>query len=142
MLHSVLSKLPKPLNLESLLTSDVHPPSSLSSWRHIPACSVLKTAQSPAAAARQKLEDGAVFYQAQTARLRREEMRRKVASQLWRYRRPIGSVGLAVMVGLLSWWIRRSTSATGDGSAAVAFLKGSFPSLIERMHLFWSASRS
>lgn len=52
MLHSILSKLPKPLDLEGLIrrTTDLLkrlPPESLSTWRRISHISVLKTSRRP-----------------------------------------------------------------------------------------------
>lgn len=52
MLHSILCKLPKPLDLEGLITKalalqTVHPPETLPIWRKVPGGSVLKTCLRP-----------------------------------------------------------------------------------------------
>jgi len=52
MLHSILSKLPKPLDLEGLILKAIalqttHPPHDLPIWKKVPSSSVLKTFASP-----------------------------------------------------------------------------------------------
>lgn len=112
MLHSILSKLPKPLNIEVLIANTIqlfeaHPPESLSIWRSISSSSVLKTARWHEQLTGQALEDGKGYFLKQSKELQWDE-RRKVALQaLWRYRRPAG-LGIAVLVGVLSVWLRKS----------------------------------
>jgi hypothetical protein len=112
MLHSILCKLPQPLNLEDLVarTSELvrrHPPETLPPWRHISAYSVLKTASSPQVAAAQTLREGANLFRAQAMQLRRAELREQLLRRIWRHRRPVGSVGIAVLIVTLAWWMRR-----------------------------------
>jgi TBC1 domain family member 20 len=118
MLHSVLCKLPKPLNLELLIQKttalfDKYPPERLSSWRHISPNSVLKTSRHPIQMSMQTLDDGHYYFVKQAEELRREELRKMVLGTMWKYRRPAGAVGMTVMVGLLAFWMRRSGSGGG-----------------------------
>jgi len=112
MLHSVLSKLPKPLNLEALISETLTlfckcPPEQLPAraWTKIPYCSVLKTTREPART--QTLEDGEELFEMQTLQLRRQELRKEAITRIWKYRRPIGGTGLAVIIGLISFWLRK-----------------------------------
>jgi hypothetical protein len=127
MLHSVLSKLPKPLDLESLISETVslfvlHPPESISEWHSISASSVLKTSRYPAQSTGQTLEDGIKYYKRQVTELRRAEIRRNVMTAIWRYRRPAGTAGIAILGVVLAWWVRRNTGV-GTGSITGAFLR-------------------
>ncbi len=113
MLHSVLSKLPKPLNLEGLISKTIdlfetHPPESLSgrAWAKISPFSVLKTTRHPCR--HQTLRDGEDLFLMQQLQLRRTELRERAVATLWRYRRPVGSFGLAVAVGIIALWLRRT----------------------------------
>ncbi|KAL8830643.1 MAG: hypothetical protein Q9191_001320 [Dirinaria sp. TL-2023a] len=112
MLHSVLSKLPKPLDLEALISKTValvtqHPPEHLpyGAWAKISPYSVLKTTIGPIR--RQTLRDGEQVFANQVMQLRRAELRQQAMNTIWEYRRPAGSVGLAIFVALLSFWLRR-----------------------------------
>lgn len=117
MLHFTLSKLPKPLNLDLLISDamnlyQLYPPEDLPfrAWSKIPTPSVLKTSRR--ITARSTLDEAERLFQKQTEELRREELRQKAMVTLWKYRRPVGSIALAVVVGVLSVWVRR-----GDNSA-------------------------
>ena len=112
MLHSVLSKLPKPLDLEALISGTMklvtdHPPEKLPfrAWSKISCFSVLKTTREPMF--RQTLRDGHELLVHQMLQMRREELRQRAVSTLWKHRRTAGSVGVAVFVGVLSFWVRR-----------------------------------
>lgn len=122
MLHSILSKLPKPLDLERLISNtanlvDAHPPETLSAWRHISAYSVLKTTRRQPETTRQSLEDGEAFFQKQLRELQWTERREKLRVILWKYRKPASTVGIAVLVSLVSWYIRRSPNTAAFLSA-------------------------
>ena len=113
MLHSVLSKLPKPLDLEALIsrTMDLvveHPPEKLPfrAWSRISAFSVLKTTRGSIQT--QSLEFGRELFEHQVLELRRQELRQRGMAMIWKYRRPAGSVGLAVFVGVWSLLLRRT----------------------------------
>ena len=110
MLHSVLSKLPKPLDLESLIMEtmtlfDKLPPERLPSraWTRIPYCSVLKTTR--ASNRNESLQEGEDFFELQVLHLRRQELRKKVLAKVWKHRRPVGGLGIAILVGLASLWL-------------------------------------
>lgn len=114
MLHSVLSKLPKPLDLEALISRTMimfieYPPERLPfrAWSKVSPFSVLKTTRR--SCRNQTLEEGKDLFIQQSLQLRRTEMREKAAAALWRYRRPAGSVVLAVCIGVLSFWLRGSS---------------------------------
>ena len=118
MLHSILSKLPKPLDFESLIANTVkliesHPPGSLRIWRSISQYSVLKTSRYPDQTATQTLEDGEIYFKKQVKELEWAEQREKVLTTMWKYRRPAGTIGLAVFVGVLSFWLRKSSGPSG-----------------------------
>ena len=114
MLHSVLSKLPKPLDLEALVSKTValvneHPPETLPfrAWAKISQYSVLKTTVGPIR--KQTLEglrDGEGLFANQVMQLRRAELRQQAMNTVWKYRRAAGSVGLALFVALVSVWLR------------------------------------
>ncbi|CAG8973830.1 hypothetical protein HYALB_00005575 [Hymenoscyphus albidus] len=113
MLHSILSKLPKPLDLEALIQGTVkliekHPPETLKPWRSISSSSVMKTALRPNQVLSQSLEDGKAYFERQVKELERAEQRDKVLKTLWRYRKPAQTVGLAVLIGLVSFWARKT----------------------------------
>jgi TBC1 domain family member 20 len=129
MLHSILSKLPKPLDLELLITEtitlfDNHPPESLPyrAWCHISSHSVLKTTRNPSDVARQTIQDGETFLNKQDAEMRRtkaiQKVVRGVKRQIWLYRRPAGALGLAVAIGVVAWWMGRSRSVNMRNASA------------------------
>ena len=112
MLHSILSKLPKPLDLEALITRAMtlythHPPERLPfrAWIKVSRFSVLKTTEGSFRG--QTLADGEELFAKQASEIRRTEQREKLTAAAWKYRRPAGSLGLAVFVGVLSFWLRR-----------------------------------
>lgn len=136
MLHSILSKLPKPLGLELLITEtitlfDNHPPEFLPYRvrRHISSHSVLKTTRNPSDVARQTIQDGETFLNKQEAEMRRTKAIKKIVRgvkrqmwlyrrQIWLYRRPAGAVGLAVAIGVVAWCMGRSGSVNMRNASA------------------------
>lgn len=113
MLHFTLSKLPQPLDLEGLISSAVklfhqYPPESLPSraWKQIPQYSVLKTSRDLATEGTP--EQAEELFNLQTRDMRREELRQKAVGVLWKYRKPAGCVGLAILIAVISFWIRRN----------------------------------
>lgn len=113
MLHFTLSKLPQPLDLEALISNTLdlfskYPPQKLPhfTWWKIPSDSVLKTSRS--IGSKQSLEEGENLFRKQALHLRREELRQKTFASAWKYRRPMGSVAAALLVGAASIWLRRS----------------------------------
>jgi len=122
MLHSILSKLPKPLDIETLIARTIqlfeqHPPETLKGWRMISSSSVLKTTRWQQDAAKQTLEDGHMYFQRQVKELQWAEQRRRVMKTLWKYRKPASAVGVAVLVGVLSFYIKKSSGGLGFLSA-------------------------
>ena len=120
-LHVVLSKLPKPLDLDDLIMQAVqlykqHPPETLPwlSWWRVSSYSVLKTTIS--SPARQTLDDGEALFLKHAAQLQREERRKAILAQAWQLRRP-GGVGLAILIGVLAIWLRK------DGTEGLSWLK-------------------
>jgi TBC1 domain family member 20 len=113
MLHFTLSKLPQPLDLESLISKtmqlfNAHPPRKLPHriWWNISSHSVLKTSRS--LREKQSMKRAEELFAKQAAQLRREELQRKTLQAMWKYRRPATSITLAVLAGLMSIWLVRN----------------------------------
>jgi len=137
MLHCILSKLPKPLDLDALISSSAalhaaHPPNKLSGltwWWHrsISANSVLKTTRDPHALAAQTLQDGEAYFRRHAAEIATQELRQKQFERARvlakRYRRPALAAGTAVLAALLAVYLRKSGGG-GGGGAAVGSLAG------------------
>ncbi|KAG0649260.1 GTPase-activating gyp10 [Hyphodiscus hymeniophilus] len=129
MLHSILSKLPTPLDLETLIENtatliEMHPPSTLMTWRSISQYSVLKTSSYPDQTSNQTLEDGETYFNRQVKELQWTEQREKILTTIWTYRRPAGAAGLAMLVGVLSFWLRKSSGPSGLYGAIWRYLSG------------------
>ncbi|SPO05812.1 related to GTPase-activating protein gyp10 [Cephalotrichum gorgonifer] len=112
MLHSILSKVPKELDLESLISDSIallekYPPTTLPSWRRISSSSCLKTARSDDSCTTQSLEDGRRFFQVQLAELRRAERWEELTKRAWVYRRPAGVIGTTVLVAIVAVYLRK-----------------------------------
>lgn len=113
-LHAILSKLPKPLDLDRLIrrASELftqHPPEKLPdrAWRSISINSVLKTTHGdPQQLARQGLADGERMFERQAAELRRADVRRRrlvQARQVFRrYRAPAAYAAATVLVAAVA----------------------------------------
>lgn len=119
MLHSILSKLPKPLDLEALIEGTVklienHPPETLRPWKSISNSSVMKTALRPDQVLNQTLDDGKAYFEKQVRELEWAEQRAKILKTLWRYRKPARTVGLTVFIGLVSFWAGKRSGLLGD----------------------------
>ncbi|KAK4193919.1 rab-GTPase-TBC domain-containing protein [Podospora australis] len=125
MLHSILSKLPIPLDLEGLIQGAIeletkYPPESLRTWRrYISRWSVLKTARHhlppPALSSEEALEQGRVFFERQVRELQWKEQKEKMLEAIWRYRRPARTVGFAVLVGVAALLLRKYQYQYHDG---------------------------
>jgi hypothetical protein len=118
MLHSILSKLPKPLKLDTLVTNTLklfekHPPETLKTWRAISMSSVLKTARWPDQTVKQSLADGESYFEKQVQELKRAEQRKKLLAVIQKYRRPTQTVVFAVLIGVLAISLRRSSGPSG-----------------------------
>ncbi|KAF2207617.1 hypothetical protein CERZMDRAFT_50779 [Cercospora zeae-maydis SCOH1-5] len=122
MLHSILSKLPKPLHLEALITKtrnlfETYPPERLPhrAWRRVSAYSVLKTTRDPQALAAQSLSEGEQLYEKHAAEIRRHDMLIQVQQRTYalarKYRRPAKWTGAAIAVAVLALYMRRADGA-------------------------------
>ena len=128
-LHSMLSKLPKPLDLDALIRSAArliaaHPPESLPNWRHISSNSVLKTLRANDECAAQTLDEGHLFFQGQvrdmeTAQRRRERIK-MLRDALRRHRGALGTISLAIAIGVIAVCLRR-LEGTSPMSRIMAF---------------------
>jgi hypothetical protein len=127
MLHSILSKLPRPLHLEPLITRTralfaAHPPTHLATWRHISPASVLRTTRDPRVLARQTLADGETLFRTHAAEIERRDARRRAwvraRSLAVRYRRPVCWTGGALVVALLAMYWRPVRASALLGLAA------------------------
>ena len=121
MLHSVLSKLPKPLDLEALIASTMSlytdfPPEKYLfwSWVRVSPYSVLKTTRGRSFR-QQSLSDGADLFEKQVSQLRREQMLEQAKATLWKYRRPAGRAVLAIFVGVMAFWLRKNNFESYGG---------------------------
>lgn len=113
MLLFVLSKLPQTLDLQALVEKSLdifkaHPPESLPgyAWHNISSYSVLKTSRRNLQ--KQTLGQGRALFKLQSRQLAREELAAKVLKQVGKNRRSIISIGATVLVGFLSFYLRKS----------------------------------
>jgi hypothetical protein len=127
MLHSILSKLPKPLDLDLLIGRaaallKAHPPRSLHNWAwyHISSNSVLKTTQKPGPLAKQRLADGERFYRRRAGEILRQEKQKLIFDRsrvlVKRYRRPAATAGVLVLAMLIALYSRHSGSQSAVSS--------------------------
>jgi hypothetical protein len=138
MMYMILSKLPKPLDLELLITQSIslfeqHPPETLPlhAWRNVSEYSVLKTTRDPIKLAHQTLEEGEYLYAKHAAQIDRQHTLQRLAARsrqlASKYQRPVGAFTLALAIGVLSLCI------PSDSSSAVL--------LSARGKLWWAADR-
>jgi len=104
MLHSILSKLPKPLDLEGWISRAIlllgrRPPEKLSTWRRVSKYSVLKTSRTTSPSLSLEAAEKTFAYQCQE--LRSAEMRKQRLVALVKHKTPI-LVGLSVLIGASS----------------------------------------
>ena len=108
MLHSILCKLPKPLDLEDLISKAIdlqtsHPPHTLRIWSKLPSSSVLKTYKSPLLSGNsvfkenieQNLLRGEGLFKKQASQLSREQFKTQVMTNLQTHKSMIGWTVLA-----------------------------------------------
>ncbi|KAK8207150.1 TBC domain-containing protein [Phyllosticta capitalensis] len=131
-LHFTLSKLPSPLDLESLIAeSDAlfarSPPEKLPfyAWGNVSQYSVLKTTRDPHDLATQSLAAAEEMFELHEAQIRRakavQELARGIKRGLYRYRKPASGLGLAVAVGVLAWWLGRNPESFNTYTSMVRF---------------------
>lgn len=132
MLHSILSKLPKPLNLETLIqrTSEIfelYPPERLPgrAWSRVSANSVLKTTHDLHALGKQSLNDGERMFEKQAKEIKRAEdwKRQKLHMQqvARKYKRPATYTSTAIAIVVLAYWLRGSGAQLPLTSWTLAF---------------------
>lgn len=152
MLHAVLSKLPKPLDLDALISRSTflfsqHPPQSLPfrAWSRISSNSVLKTTRDPKQVAEQSLEQGERFFSRQAEEIQTQESRKRMREYALRivrkYKQPIRTASVALAVALLALYLRRHTSTsagTGITASLASVLVGIRQSLPEALQRFLS----
>ncbi|EGX46508.1 hypothetical protein AOL_s00109g80 [Orbilia oligospora ATCC 24927] len=108
MLHSILCKLPKPLDLEGLISKAIdlqssHPPHTLGVWSKVPSSSVLKTYRSPVRSSgsvvkknvKRDLLRGEALFKKQASQLSREQFKTQVITNLHTHKSMIGWTVLA-----------------------------------------------
>lgn len=127
MMYFILNnKMPKPLDLESLIGDAVslferYPPERLGAWRGISRWSVLKTARWQEEMVRQTVGDGVGFFGRHVREMEWQKVRGEALKAgrkwLWVYRREV-AVGMAVVVGLVGVWVRMTPSGTGSALRA------------------------
>ena len=108
MLHSVLSKLPKPLDLEALVAKAMmifrdHPPRTLPwrAWSKVSPYSVLKTTLIPVDT--QSIAQGETLFTDQVVQLNREQRVQQLTARVWSNKKLIASVSIAMTVAILSY---------------------------------------
>lgn len=143
MLHSILSKLPKPLDLEGLISRTVelfkkYPPSRLPgrSWARVSSNSVLKTTQNFQKLTQQSLEDGERYFKQEAAEIRRKDAlllrQRQLNALVRRYRRPATWMGGAIFVALMAFYLRSPTVPS-----SLLSWSSMWPSLHDRILEYW-----
>lgn len=113
MLHFTLSKLAQSLHVQALVDRSLeiykaHPPETLPGrvWRRLSSYSVLKTSRE--GLREQSLAEARSLYDKQSRLLALEEMSSKTIKQMHKNRRPIISFGATVIVGVLSYYLRKN----------------------------------
>ena len=117
MLHSILSKLPKPLDLEGLIKRTIelfhqHPPEKLPgrAWSSVSTSSVLKTTRGFHGLSEQTLQDGERFLEKEAAEIRRRDefnrRRRQFQALAKRYRQPAVWTGAVVFAAVVAVYLR------------------------------------
>lgn len=128
-LHSILQKLPKPLDIENLIRRtrtlfERYPPEQLPNrtWRQVSSNSVLKTTRDPQALAMQSLQEGEQFLAKHAAEIRRHdalvETKKRIQALAYRCRRPARWTGAAILIAVLALCMR------GDNASMIFRLLG------------------
>jgi hypothetical protein len=109
----MIAKLPQNLDIDTLAADTVtlfrnHPPESLRGflWWRLSSYSVLKTSRDIKRP--HSLEEAEALGRKQIQQMRSEELMRKRAQLLLKYRRPLTSLTAALFVGVLSVYLRRT----------------------------------
>lgn len=134
MLHSVLSKLPKPLDLEGLISRAIQllkdqPPESLSSWHEVSSRSVLKTSSGPHRDTN-SLKHAEELFRKQCQELERTRRRKEILKTVVKHKGSIAIFGLTVLVAVSAVGIKFYQSRGGstfEFGVASALLNRSSP---------------
>lgn len=115
MLGVILSKVPANMHLDKLITDSIalydhYPPDSLRAWRTISSASVLKTARDLDCCDKQTVDEGHEYFERQAKEVRWAELRGRIKTTLWAYRRPARAAGMFVAVGVLAFYLNRHPS--------------------------------
>lgn len=126
MLHSILSKLPKPLDLEALITRTVklfedYPPETLGkAWsKGISEHSALKTVHIGTIYYAESEAVGEYHFSQHVLEIARQERREQLLKRLYQYRKPAGTVGFAILFGMLAYWMRKTAMSSSPISSGV-----------------------
>ena len=122
-LHSILSKLPQPVDWELLIRDTVslfhhQPPERLPGhvWFFVSSHSVLKTTRSLRALSQQTLHDGQRSFAKEAAEIRRRDIfkarRRALERLIRRHRRPVLWSAVAVVVALGGMYVGRNSGSS------------------------------
>lgn len=106
MLHSILSKLPKPLDIEGWISRAIRllnerPPEGLSTWRHVSRLSVLKTSRRTNPNAPTSLAAAEELFRKQCAELEYIKRRNDFLKALAKHKRSL-VLTLSALVGISS----------------------------------------
>ena len=135
MLHSVLSKLPKPLDLEGWIARairllDDQPPERLSTWRRVSRLSVLKTSRQSNSLTLAAAED---IFRQQSRELALRMLLRDASRAVIRHRRPL-LLGLSLAVGLSAVaWAVHSRRHGGNGLVGLLAAWGGLAAGVRRL---------
>lgn len=124
MLHSILSKLPKPLDLEGLISKalrllEEYPPEKLSTWVQISNKSVLKTSRragpfgSKDSPAHSDLLQAEQLLVKQAAEVERKRKLKEICDQVIKYKPQALKIGVTIVVGVSAVAIGAYLSKSG-----------------------------
>lgn len=115
-LHSILSKLPQPLRVETLIANtvrlfDEHPPEELKEWKYISSNSVMKTTRWPDSLCEQSLNDGHQFFLNQVKELKADEQRIIIFKEFKKNWKLAMTVGFPVLIGIIFLWYKKASES-------------------------------
>ncbi|KAL7274103.1 GTPase-activating protein gyp8 [Rhizina undulata] len=148
MLHSILSKLPKPLDLEGLISGAIilyekYPPESLSTWGLISRKSVLKTlrlykvSNSKTTIKRTSLKEAEDLFNKQSRELDHAKWRKEMLEAMMKYKGPATALGIALIVGIsavgLGFYMRRNGGSIDIDIERISSLLSFYSAPLRRM---------
>lgn len=113
LLQVVLARVPPKMDIDALISRSEalyrqYRPDTLRSWRRISASSAIKTARTTSESSEQTMSDGEGYFAKQAKELQWLELRDRARMAIWFYRKPIRAVGMAMVVGLAAFYLRRN----------------------------------